>query len=397
MNQVVVIDAKRSPVGRIPGELNFIEETLLLSRVFVSMKKTWEKTSVDEAVTGSSFPIERDNLCRKAVQNIDGLDAVPAYTLSKTCASSDEALRTAFSRIKAGEAQVMLVGGCEKVSNSPYTLHFMKKNVKKAMRGQLPKYCEISHGIEENDMVYINEMLSRKHQISRAQQDDFTVNSIKKAYTAEKKGFFRTEIVPIEYQVGETSHSLAWDEWIGNDRPEHHIREAAPMFLEDGMITQYNAAPMCECAAAMLLANDTYAMRQKIPVLAVLKDAITIGVDREERGNTMARCVDRLLKRNHFMASDIDLFEINESFACQAIHTMRQLGIEERKVNVNGGNLALGYPIGATGLRMSISLIYEMIRRGVRWGISVMCSGGNMANAALFENPFEILLLDEPT
>lgn len=387
MSEVVVIDAKRSPVGSIPGELNYMDETLLLSRVFESMRGIWEKISVDEAVTGSSFPTERDNLCRKALQMFDELEHVPAYTLSKTCASSDEALRDAYFRIKAGGVRVMLVGGCEKVSNSSYTLHFMKKNVREAIRNKLPRFSEIADAIQENDMVYINEMLSRKYHIDRIQQDDFALHSINKAYLAERNGYFQKEIVPIKYQSGDAVHCLDRDEWLGNIRTEDKIREAIPMFLADGMITQYNAAPMCDCAAAMLLTDATYALQRKVSVLAVLRDTVTIGVGKEERGQAMVSCVVWLLEKNHLKISDIDLFEINESFATQVIYTMNQLKVEEKKVNVNGGNLALGYPIGATGLRMNISLIYEMIRRGVRWGISVMCSGGNMANATLFENP----------
>lgn len=387
MNKVVIIDAKRSPVGCIPGKLNYIEETLLLSKVFEAMNETLVRITVDEAITGSSFPIERDNLCRKVVQKFETLNNIPAYTLSKTCASSDEALRDAYFKIKTGEVRVILVGGCEKVSNSPYALHFIKHNVKKAIRNKLPLFTEISDTIQENDMAYINEMLSRKNHISRKQQDDFTINSINKAQYAESKGYFKREIVPIVYHVQDYNHCLERDEWLSNDRTEEKIRGALPLFLKDGMLTQYNTAPMCDCATAILLTNETHAIQQNMNILSVIKDAITIAVDPEERGQAMVRCVGRLIEKNKLKVSDIDLFEINESFASQAIYTIEQLKIKEGKVNVNGGNLALGYPIGATGLRMGVSLIYEMLRRNVRWGISVICSGGNMANATLFENP----------
>lgn len=390
MNKVVVIDAKRSPIGRVPGELSYIEETELLSKVFASLRRTWEKVYVDEAVTGSSFPMERDNLCRKALQLVKGLEAIPAYNISKTCASSDEALRDAYFKIKAGGAEVVLVGGCEKVSNSPYVLHFMKKNVKESVKKSLPCFSDIEKGILENDMAYINEMLSREYHITRKQQDDYALGSIYKAQCADKKGYFRNEIVSIEYQVRGHSYHLHNDECLQSMKTEQVIRESQPFFLADGMLTQYNAAPMCDCAAAMLIASKSYAVKRKVNIYLEIVDIVSSSIAQTKKGEAMADCITELLKRNQLKVSDINLFEINEAFAAQVIYTRQKLGVEDRKINVNGGNLALGYPIGTTGLRMSISLMYEMIRRKARFGVSVMCAGGCMAIATLFKNVFSI-------
>lgn len=388
MNRVVIIDAKRSPMGSIPGELNGVEEVVLLSKVFESLNRTWKKIEVDEAVTGSSFPLERDNLCRKAVQIVKGLENIPAYTICKTCASSDEALRDAYFKIKAGGAEAILVGGCEKISNSSYVLRYMKRNVKGAVRGKLPCFSDIENNIQENDMAYINEMLSRRYHITREQQDDFVLDSIYKARLAEQRGRFKEEITPIEYEVQGQRYRVDKDTCLKAAREEDMVRNSLPFFLADGVLTQYNAAPMCDCAAAVLVANRDYAVKKGINIYVEIMDSVSIGVSQIKKGKAMAECISKLLKRNLLQVSDIDLFEINESFASQVIYTKQQLGIEADKLNVNGGNLALGYPIGATGLKMSISLIYEMLRRKARYGISVMCAGGCMAIATLFENVF---------
>lgn len=388
MNRVVVIDAKRSPMGSIPGELNYVEETLLLSKVFEALKRTWQKIDVDEAVTGSSFPLERDNLCRKTLQLVNGLENIPAYTICKTCASSDEALRDAYFKIRAGGAEAILVGGCEKISNSSYVLRYMKRNVKGATKGNLPHFADIEEDMQENDMAYINEMLSRKYHITRKQQDDFTLDSIYKAKLAEQRGSFREEITPIEYEVQGQRYMLDEDTCLKVLRTEDMIRGSLPFFLADGVLTQYNAAPMCECGTAVLVANKAYAAKKGINTYVEILDSVSNGVSKTKKGEAMSECIAELLKRNQLQVSDIELFEINESFASQVIFTKQQLGIEDGRVNVNGGNLALGYPIGTTGLRMSISLIYEMLRRKAKFGISAMCAGGCMAIATLFENVF---------
>lgn len=388
MNRVVVIDAKRSPMGSIPGELNGVEETLLLSKVFEALKRTWQKIEVDEAVTGSSFPLERDNLCRKALQLVKGLESIPAYTICKTCASSDEALRDAYFKVKAGGAEAILVGGCEKISNSSYVLCYMKRNVKGVVKGKLPHFSDIENAIQENDMAYINEMLSRRYEITRKQQDDFALESIYKARLAEQRGLFKEEITPIEYEVQGQQYRLDEDSCLRVARKEAMVRESPPFFLADGVLTQYNAAPMCDCAAAVLVAKKAYAVKKGVNIYVEVVDSVSIGVSKIKKGEAMAACIWELLKRNGLQVSDIDLFEVNESFASQAICTRQQLGIHGDRMNVNGGNLALGYPIGATGLRMSISLIYEMLRRKARYGVSVMCAGGCMAIATLFENAF---------
>lgn len=381
MKKIAIVAAKRSPIGRIPGELSHVNETELLAIIMENTAKGFE-SYIDEAILGSSFPIEKDNLCRKALLKAGLSPKIPAFTVSKTCASSDEALSIACNKIACQQAKAVLVCGSEKINNSSYALHFLKQDVKRAMKNELKNFSEISDQILENDMVYINEMLARKYAISRMESDDFTILNIGRANRAYLNGNFAEEIVPISNNIG---NCLFIDEWLSNIRQETDINAAPPMFILDGCITKYNAAPVCDNAAAMILMDYEYAHELGLKPYGLIHATVSTGVENDKTGTAMAKCVEKILDDTGLPLAAIDLFEINDSFAVQALCTMKIAGLSCDKVNVNGGNLALGYPIGATGLRMKISLLYEMKRRNVEYGLSVMCAGGNMANGIIIK------------
>lgn len=384
MKKIVVVAAKRSPISKIPGELNYINETDLVALVIKDASIGLENY-IDEAILGSSFPVERDNLCRKALIKAGLSPKIPAFTISKTCASSDEALLLGYNKIACQQAKAVLVCGSEKISNSSYALHFLKKNVKRSVQNSLQEYADVLDGIQENDMVYINEMLAKRYAVSRHEQDEFTIQSIRKAKKANQKGYFNNEIIPIS-QDHTGGNGLYIDEWLSLERKEEEIRSAPPMFIIDGCITQYNAAPICDTAVAMVLMEYNLARELGIRPIAFLHEIISTGVENDQMGMSMKDCIKKMLYKNNLSLSAIDLFEINESFAVQVLCTMNTLDLLNDRVNVNGGNLALGYPIGATGLRMSVSLLYEMKRRQAEYGMSVMCAGGNMANGVIYKN-----------
>jgi len=384
-NRVVVVASRRSAISKIPGILNHMKDVDLLAAVFRMVSEGLYEW-IDSAITGSAFPVERDNLCRKAILAAGMPVNINCSTISKTCASSDEALYMAYMKILTGKSQAVLVGGCEKVSNSSYVLRYMKSKVGDSIKGQLPFLCDIEKIHTENDMPYIVEMLANKKNISREEQDLYAIKSRLKAQKAYDNHRFDREIIPIRYS--DTDFFCA-DELINQVIDEKEVRTQNPMFVQDGTLTHYNTSPMCDCAVAIVLMNYDVAQAAGIKYLAEIKDVTSICVAQEEMGTVMERCVEKILCENHMEKHDIDLYEINESFAAQAIAVIQGLGINSDKVNVNGGNLALGYPIGASGMRMCVTLIHEMIRSQVRYGISVMCGGGAMANAVLFQNaPF---------
>jgi len=388
MKKVVIASACRTPIGRIPGEINFISDTKLLALSFkeVINRCGISDQHIDGAYTGCSFPVERDNLCRKAILEAGLSEKINGATISKTCASSDEAIMNGVYKILCGEAKIILIGGIEKISNSSYALHYLKKNVKNMMKNNLLKFDEISQGIEENDMTFICEMLSRKFDIRREEQDQFAFNSISKALSALKTGKFNDEIFEVEYLSGDNHHKLNMDELLQTEKSKEQIYSAMPVFISDGTLTQFNTSLMCDCAASMILMDYETAIHMNITPLAEIQSTCSIGIDNNDfRGIGMVEAIKCILNKTGLKIDDIDLFELNESFAVQAILCQKALNINPEKINVNGGNLAIGYPIGCTGIRMGITLIYEMLRRKANIGLSTICAGGNMGHATIYK------------
>lgn len=383
-NRVVVVTARRSAISKIPGALNYVNEVDLLATVFRTVSEGLYEW-IDSAITGSAFPVERDNLCRKAVLASGMPSRINCSTISKTCASSDEALYIAYTKILSGKSQAVLVGGCEKVSNSSYVLRHMKNRVNDSLKGQLPLLRNIEQTYAENDMHYIAEILANKQNISQKEQDSFAAKSRLNTRKAYESHCFDKEIIPIPYPNND-SEFFNTDELIQQIIDEKYIDDQTPMFVQDGTLTNYNTSPMCDCAAAIVVMDYDAARAAGLKYLVELKDVSCIGVPQDDKGMAMERCVEKILQDNNIKKNEISLYEINESFAAQAIAVIQALGINPDRVNVNGGNLALGYPIGASGIRMCVTLIHEMIRSEVKYGVSAMCGGGAMANAVLFKN-----------
>ena len=386
--RVVVIAARRSAVSTIPGELNQMSDVELLADVFREVSNGLHKW-INSAIAGSAFPVERDNLCRKSVLAAGLSPKINSGTISKTCSSSDEALSIAYQRILSSKSRAVLVGGCEKVSNSSYMLSFKKNRVKDSIKNQLPLLSDIEKRINEDEMHYISEMLAYRYNVTRDMQDSFAIKSREKAREAFNEHKFGDEIVPIKYSK-ERTERLFIDELLQQCFDEKEIRNGVPMFVQNGTLTKYNTAPMCDCAVAMVIMDYALSKSLGLNHLVEIKDVSSSGVGKDEIGFAMVKCVEKILSDNNLKKDEIDLYEINEAFAAQAINTVKTLGINIDNVNVNGGNLALGYPVGASGMRMSVTLIHEMIRSKSKYGISVMCGGGSMANATLFQNTLSL-------
>jgi len=385
-NRVVVIDAKRSPVSKVPGMLSQVSDINLLAAVYRGVSGGLGG-HIDYAVAGSAFPPCRDNLCRKSVLAAGLSPQIGCSTVSKTCASSDEALAFAYMVISSGEFRLVLAGGCEKASNSPYILGFMKKRISDSMKMRLPNLCDLKDNSSEDEMHHISEVLAKRFGIDKEAQDSFAIGSKKKAALANAQGRFKNEIILIRDLSEDVNGCLEVDELVLQPFSEKDIYNAPPMFAQDGSLTEYNAAPMGDAAAGMLVMEYDFSREMALDYLVEIKDIMRICIDWDNMGLAMVKCVEKILNKNELSMDDIGLFEINEAFAVQAILTTDTLGLNINKINVNGGSLALGYPVGASGMRMCVTLIHQMIRTGIRYGLSVMCGGGLMATAILFESP----------
>ena len=335
---VAVLYARRTPCGKIPGELSGTSDVEMLAQVFQNVAASAQGVPIHEAVAGSAFPVERDNLCRKAVLSATLSPEIPSATVSKTCASSDEALFHGIQAIQCGNADTVLVGGVEKNSNSPHILGVMKQKVKNAMRGNLPLYESVAEEIQENDMAYLAEMLGRKYGFRRENLDEYAYQSLEKARHAQQSGRLQAEILPVIHDEG----ALSVDETVQNDTVFGDVQHAEPLFLKDGLHTRYTAAPISDCAAAVLLMEERASRRYGIRPMAVIRGYASVGVPRHTIGEAMGTCLRKLLGQASLSMADVDLYEINESFAAQGLATIAALGIPPERVNVNGGNLALG-------------------------------------------------------
>lgn len=388
MKKVVVVSAYRTPVGKIPGSLNGLDDVSLMAYCFAETVKRCgiESKSIDDAYVGCSFPGDRDNICRKSILAAGLSQTIPGTSITRTCASSMEALSQGAYKIMAGDAEIVIVGGVESMSNSGYALSYFKKNIKAMLKKQLPSYKAAIEGLEENETVYISEMLARKYNISRQAQDIYAMESHKRAWAAQKTGRYNDELIPINLSIGEKNIELQRDENIIEDLTLEILEKENAIFTQDGMLSRINSAPIGDGAAAIILMSEERARSEGLLPLAEIDKMAVIGLTREKMGHGTVEVVKSILQHKNMSINDIDLFECNESFAVKSILCRRLLNIPSDKFNVNGGSIALGYPVGCTGLRICVTLIHEMSRKHSEYGIAAICAGGCMGQGILFKN-----------
>lgn len=387
MNKVLIVSACRTPIGSVPGNLSGYSDMELMAACFREAVKRIDLNDrfVEEAFVGSSFPSERDNICRKILHKANMDSRISASTTDKTCASAIQALSEGAYKIMAGDADIVLVGGVESMSNSSYALSYFKNRVRKILNNQQLTYKDIEGYIEENDMPFVGEMLSRKYGISRKEQDEFTLVSHKKAQLAKKEKYFEREVFGINLTDKDRNDELNTDEMIKSSYTMELLTNEEPFFLKDGYVTKYNSAPIGDAAAAVVLMSERMAKSQGIKPLAEIYKMNSIGLPYEKMGLGTSEAIKSILDKSGLNKNNISLFEYSEAFAVQAIITQKMLDLDTDKINVNGGSIALGYPVGCTGLRMSVTLLYEMIRRQAEFGLVAMCAGGLMGQSIIFK------------
>lgn len=386
MRKVVVAASCRTPIGRVPGSMSSMNETQMLSSCFseIANRNLFDVNKIDSAYVGCAFPSVRTNLCRVSLLDAGLPGAIPGTTIVKTCTSSMEAIAQGAYKIMAGDAEAVLIGGVESMSNSPYVLSYLKKIIKSTYRGQLPHYNSAIENIEEDDMQLIAEMIARNNKITRKDLDENAKRSHKRALFAKKNGFFSSEIQELSLIRDNENKLFKDDECIQDEIDSLAMTQEDPFYIQDGILTKLNSAPIADAAAAMVLMSDDMAKKEGIKPLAEIYRMAEIGVPREKTGYGTVEAINSLLAKNKFSSQDIDLWECIEVPATQAILVQRRLDLDPDKLNVNGGCIALGHPVGCTGLRISITLIFEMRRRQVELGIAAGSAGGGIGQAIMF-------------
>ena len=391
MTEVVIAAARRTPIGRFLGAFSDITAPQLgaaacraaLADAGVHVEH------VDELIFGHARLAGTGPNPARQVAHAAGLPAaVPAFTVNKACGSGLKALMLGAQAIRSGEARVALVGGMENMSRVPYLLDRARTGYRMG-HGQLIDAmfqdgfaCPLSNML----MGETAEKLAQMHAISRAEQDAFALESQQRAGRAWNSGRFATEIVPVSGRdAGGRPVEVGRDE---HPRPETTLEGLAalrPVFSSAGTVTAGNASGITDGAAALVLMDAAFAAAGGHPVLARIRAWSSVGVDASIMGIAPVPALRKLFERTGLEPQDIDLFELNEAFAAQVLACFKELPLPRERVNVNGGAIALGHPIGATGARIVVTLVHEMQKRAVERGIATLCISGGLGLALLLE------------
>jgi acetyl-CoA acyltransferase len=385
MKDIVIVEAVRSAVGRaIKGSLANKRPDELAGEVIrglLARVPQVKASDVEDLVLGCAMPEGEQGLNIARVAGLLGGLSVDssAQTLNRFCSSGLQAIATAAGQIAIGSNDVVIAGGLESMSMVPMTGNKLSVSPE-AMDRVASVYTP---------MGITAENVASTFGITREQQDAFALDSQKKASAALEKKVFDQEIVPvnaIRYQGNEKkTFEFKVDELVRPETTAEGLASLKPAFSTKGSVTAGNSSPLSDGAAAALVMSGEKAKSLGLKGLGYLRAYVTVGVDPAIMGIGPLPAIQKLLAKTGLEISDIDLFEVNEAFACQAFYTTRELGIPADRLNVNGGAIALGHPLGCTGAKLTAQILYELGRRGGKYGVVSMCIGGGMGAAGLFE------------
>jgi acetyl-CoA acyltransferase len=388
VREAVIVAGARTPVGKAKkGTLAHVRPDDLGALV---VKETLKRAgnyegNIDDLIIGCAMPEAEQGL--NIARNIGALAGlpytVPAITINRYCSSGLQAIAYAAERIMLGHSDTVIAGGVESMSLVPMMGHVIRPNAKLAE--EAPEYYM--------SMGHTAEQVAMKYGVSREDQDAFAVRSHQRAAKAIREGKFKDEIVPVEVTVRKVENNklvektilFEEDEGVRPDTNMETLAKLRPAFSVNGTVTAGNASQMSDGAAAVMVMDREKAESLGLKPLGKFRSFAVAGVPPEVMGIGPVAAVPKALKLAGLELSDIGLIELNEAFASQSIQVIRELGLDEEKVNVNGGAIALGHPLGCTGAKLTLSLLYEMRRRNVQFGIVTMCIGGGMGAAGVFE------------
>ena len=388
---VVIVSAVRTPVGRAKrGGLATVRPDEMAAAVIRALLKrtpNLDSSQIDDVVFGCAFPEGEQglNMARMTSLRAGLPESVPAETINRYCASGVQAIAHAAYAIQSGQIEIAIAGGVESMSMVPMFGYKFSPNPYFAQ--DLPQYY--------TNMGLTAENVALKYNVSREDQDAFSLKSNQRAAQAVETGIFDPEIVPIDVDVTELgldektvrkSFKVKRDEGPRADTSLDALSELKPAFKQGGMITAGNSSQMSDGAAGVVVMPAGKALQLGLQPLARFVSFAVGGVAPELMGIGPVVAIPKALKLASLTLNEIDLIELNEAFAAQSLAVIRALELDEGKVNVNGGAIALGHPLGCTGAKLTTQLIYEMGRRKSKYGMVTMCIGGGMGAAAIFEN-----------
>ena len=390
MEDVVIVAAGRTAVGKFGGTLAKIPASDLGAHVIKGLlaQTGIDPASVNEVILGQVLTAGcGQNPARQAVIKAGLPDMVPAFVVGKVCGSGLKATHLAAQAIKCGDADIVIAGGQENMSASPHVLN----NSRDGFRMGDAKLTDtmIVDGLwdvyNQYHMGITAENVAKKYDVSRAAQDEFALNSQLKAEAAQKAGKFKDEIIPLEIPSKKGAIVFDADEYPKHGSTLESLQGLRPAFDKAGTVTAGNASGINDGAAAVIMMSASKAKALGLKPMARIKAYASAGLDPTIMGMGPVSATQACLKKAGWTHEDVDLMEINEAFAAQAIAVNREMGWDTSKINVNGGAIALGHPIGASGARVLVTLLHEMVRRDAKRGLASLCIGGGMGVALAVE------------
>ena len=391
MREVVIINGVRTAVGTFGGSFKDVPAVKLGAKVIEEVvKRTGLKgNQIDEIIMGNVLQAGLgQNPARQAAIDAGIPQEVPSYTVNKVCASGLKSVMLAAQAIMVGDAEIIIAGGLENMSMTPYAINKARWGVR--MNDDKLVDLMIHDGLWDifngYHMGITAENVADSFGITREEQDDFALRSQIKTARAIEEGRFKDEIVPIEIPLkkGEVK-TFDTDEHPRPDTTKETLAKLRPAFKKDGTVTAGNASGINDGAAALVIMSKQKADELGLKPMAAIKSYATAGVDPAIMGTAPVPASKKALAKAKLAVSDLDLIEANEAFASQAIFVNREMGWDSDKVNVNGGAIALGHPIGASGARILVTLLYEMKKRGSKMGLATLCIGGGQGAAIIVE------------
>eukprot|EP01091_Cochliopodium_minus_P012964 TRINITY_DN405_c0_g1_i1.p1 TRINITY_DN405_c0_g1~~TRINITY_DN405_c0_g1_i1.p1 ORF type:complete len:430 (+),score=145.72 TRINITY_DN405_c0_g1_i1:34-1290(+) len=386
-DEIVICYAKRTAIGKAKrGSFKDSTQDQLLAPLFKNAIETLKLNTKDigDVVIGNVLPKSSQSAVEIRLSTILGglPQEVPSNTVNRQCSSGLQAIANVASAIKSGFYDIGIAGGVELMSANQMGTWDGKMNPL-VFENELAKSCLLSMGVTSDNV-------SQRYNVSRKIQDEVSVSSHKKAFEAKKTGKFRDEIVPITVTVedgngNEKQVTVSEDEGIRGDSTFEGLSKLKPVFSPEGTTTAGNSSQLSDGAAVVVVARRSYAKKNGLPIIGSVLSYSTIGVDPSVMGIGPAVAIPLAVKKAGLKLEDIDLFEINEAFASQYVYSAQQLNIPFEKINVNGGAIALGHPLGCTGSRQTATILNELRRRKGKYGVISMCIGTGMGAAMVIK------------
>lgn len=387
---VVIVSIARTPIGNLMGELKDFSAPQLGASVIKSAveRAHLAPSDIHEVIMGCVLPAGQGQAPARQAALLAGIpNSTPCMTINKVCGSSMKAVMIARDSIMAGSIDIVLAGGMESMSNAPYMLS-------KARQGYRLGHSEIQDhmmmdGLEDaydkgRPMGYFADECASKYKFSRKQQDEFAASSFERAQYATREGAFTAEIVPITLQTKQGEQVIEKDEHPFSVNPEK-IPKLSPVFSKEGTVTAGNASSIADGAAAVVLMKLSEAKKRGIKPIATIVGQTTFAKAPSDFTTAPIDATRKLLEKINWQIDDVDLFEINEAFSVVTMAAMHDLKIPREKVNIHGGAVAIGHPIGASGARIIVTLLSALERNDLKRGIATLCIGGGEATAMAFE------------